>query len=293
MKESASVTAILVAYNSAEIIGNALKMLVSAPEIDEIIVVDNCSSDATCMLIRRNFPTVILIENSGNVGLGRASNIGLERVKTSFALLINPDALLKEGALPLLLQAAKDYPDAAILAPALVNTEGRVYRNFKRNVFNREKKSGQYIEPQGECCAEFLSRAVMLLAMEQMKNIGYFDPNIFLFYEDDDLCIRARRAGYGLVFVPQAKAVHLKKKLPTPALEYFKQAHMRWSRLYLQFKYFGMDSAQHFAIKLHFVYAFKIVAYTLLGKFAKANRYRGRLKGVKAWNDSPGSAPTM
>src|SRR5262245_27299163 len=119
-----SVTAILVTYNSADVVANALAALLAEPLVEKLIVVDNCSRDGTRELIRREFPKVTLIENPNNDGFGCANNIALEKVSTSYALLVNPDAVLAPGAVEKLLDAAAEYSDAAILAPALYDESG-------------------------------------------------------------------------------------------------------------------------------------------------------------------------
>jgi N-acetylglucosaminyl-diphospho-decaprenol L-rhamnosyltransferase len=283
MPQEKSVTAILVAYNSEGVIADALKSLAGQAEIASIIVVDNCSTDNTCELLRRDFPQVTLIENPRNDGFGRANNIALNKVRTPYALLLNPDAVVAPGALPALLAAAERYPDAAILAPALYDEEGRLHRSHKRSVFTREASGDEYVSPEGDICADFLSGAVWLLNMRLMKEIGYFDPHIFLYYEDDDLCIRARRAGYGLVLVPDASATHLmgaSSGRPKPEAEFFKQRQLIWSRLHLEKKYRGEKAMRRLALKLNMEYSFKAAWYCLQFNREKLNRYRGRLAGV-------------
>lgn len=284
-----TITAILVAYNSAGIIGQALSSLVGASHIAKVIVVDNCSSDDTCDYIAREFPSVTIIENSRNQGFGRGNNLGLKKVETPYALLVNPDAVLEEGAIGELLEAAKRYPDAAILAPALYGDDGQLHQSHKKNVFNREQSGGIYTAPEGDCCAEFLSGALWLLNMSHMKSkVGYFDPAIFLYYEDDDLCLRARNHGFGLVLVPSARATHVMGASSGKASsvkkaresEFFKQRHLIWSRLYLEQKYRGEKAAHKLASKLHMGYALRAAFYTMLFKLDKVNRYRGRIAGV-------------
>src|ERR1700760_2367020 len=111
------VTAILVTYNSADVIGAALDCLKREARIGQVIVVDNASIDDTCAVAARHCPDAVLIRSEKNLGFGAGNNLALERVKTAFALLVNPDALLREGALAALLEAACRYPDAGILAP--------------------------------------------------------------------------------------------------------------------------------------------------------------------------------
>jgi GT2 family glycosyltransferase len=294
MPQTAPVTAILVAYNSAKVIGWALRPLLEAPEIARIIVVDNCSHDETCDLVRRDFPTVELIENPRNDGFGRANNLALKIVQTPYALLINPDAALGQGALPELLRAAGEYPDAAIVAPALYDENGRLHHSFKRSVFAREKSAGIFTLPQGDCCADYVSGAAMLLNMELGKKMGFFDPAIFLFYEDDDLCLHARKAGHGLVYAPAARVAHLmgaSSGQAKPAADFFKQQHMIWSRLYLEEKYRGGKASKKLATKLRLLYSLRAGFYTLQFNRKKLNRYRGRLAGIFAFSESKTTPP--
>jgi N-acetylglucosaminyl-diphospho-decaprenol L-rhamnosyltransferase len=289
------VTAILVAYNSATVIAQALAALCKEAQIEKIIVVDNCSVDDTCDMIRREFSAVEVIENPKNDGFGRANNIGLGKTRTEFALLVNPDAVLKEGALDKMLEAASRYPEAAILAPELADADGEPHHSYKRNVFDREKLRDNAILPSGDLCADFLSGAVWLLNMKHLKTTGFFDPNIFLYYEDDDLCLRVRQAGYSLVLVHGAHATHLMgASVATPkspekaaAAEAFKQKQMLWSRLYIEEKYHGTKSAKKLANKLHFNYSMRAAFYMAIGNSEKYNRYRGRINGINEFSDKP------
>lgn len=281
MAHEKSVTAILVAYNSAGVIAKALEAL-ATPEIASIIVVDNCSSDATCDLIKEKFPQVKLIENPRNDGFGRGNNIGLAKVQTPYALLVNPDAMLEEGALSTLLASAEAHPDAAILAPALYNEKGELHVSYKRNVWEREKNSS----PPPEDEIEYLSGAVWLLNMKLMKQVGFFDPNIFLYYEDDDLCLRTIRAGYRLRYVPSARVMHLMGASSgevKPESEFFRQKHMAWSRLYMEGKYRGEKAARWLAARQNVLFSLKAAFYFFLMNARRTARYRGRLQGVFAY----------
>lgn len=276
----AKITAILVAYNSASVIGEALAALIAAPEVANIIVVDNASRDETRNIVRQQFPQVELIESSENLGFGRGNNIALEKAETDYALLVNPDAVMGQGAIAELLRAAAAYPDAAILAPALYDENVALHHSFKRNVFARDASRDQFTMPEGDCCAEFLSGAVMLWNMKHMRSAGFFDANIFLFYEDDDICLRVRQAGLGLVYVPAARATHLMGKSsgnPNHEAEYFKQKHMVWSQLYLYKKYGKCLNPG----KLIMVNWAKYFWYGLCQNRARSARYRGRLDGIR------------
>ena len=108
------ITPVLVAYNSAAILPWSLAPLATC---QHLIVVDNNSQDTTCEVVRKCAEQAQIIKTGKNLGFGRANNLALDFVETPFALLINPDAKLRKGALEAIWKAAMRYPDAAILAP--------------------------------------------------------------------------------------------------------------------------------------------------------------------------------
>jgi GT2 family glycosyltransferase len=105
--------------------------------------------------------------------------------------------------------------------------------------------------------------------MKCFKEIGFFDPKLFLFYEDDDLCIKAKNAGYGLVLTPEAKVTHFMGASSPSTLKiiYLKNRHLLWSRLYLQEKYTNKQNARMLSIAqlyLHFAkFLLNICTYNL------------------------------
>lgn len=269
-----NITAILVTFNSAHIIGEALAALKGLP----VIVADNASRDGTALVVRAEHPGVRLLEMGENLGFGRANNRALAEVDTEFALLINPDARLLPGGMEALLEAGGRYPQAGIIAPQLVDAEGRPQEGHKRDVFARERDGGVFVPPEGECSAPFLSGACWLVRMSAWRAMGGFDEGIFLYYEDDDACLRMRRAGFCCVLTPQARAVHGlgRSSRLDAAQEKRRQAHLTWSRLYMERKYKGERAARRRARRLLVIYGLKY----LIGK---RRRYGGRLAGVRGF----------
>ncbi len=268
---SKRVSIVSVTYNSAAVID---KCLASIPKGIKVFVVDNASADETKKVIKENHSKTLLIESKKNVGFGRANNLALEKIKTEFALLLNPDTELQEDSIKKLLATADKYPDAAIIAPTLFHEDGRLQQSYKTSVFQREKCKAVYIKPEGDLCAECLSGAVMLLRMSSFKEIGFFDPNIFLFYEDDDICLKVREAGYSLVITPDSQVKHLMGRSSPATFKniYLKNWHMMWSRLYLEKKYKSDHLSRMMAIKSLYIYAAKGLLYALRFNLEKAVR---------------------
>jgi GT2 family glycosyltransferase len=230
------VTVIMVTYNSRHVLEESLAPLRG---LRHVVVVDNASHDGTPEAVARLLPQARLIRNEVNVGFGRANNIGLARVTTPHALLLNPDCVLDAGALDRLLDAARRYPDAAILAPKVFLAPGRLGESFRPFYFRRQPE--QLVEPQGDVCADWLIGAALFLNMEHMRRVGFFDPWFFLFYEEEDLCLRVREAGHAAILVSDAVAVHAGRKssVPSTRLTFRIVYCMTLSRLYITGKYFG------------------------------------------------------
>ncbi|MDX1974239.1 MAG: glycosyltransferase family 2 protein [Rickettsiales bacterium] len=283
------VTAICVTYNSAGVIEATLQSLSRIVLIKRIIVVDNASQDNTRELVATRFPHVTIIANATNEGFGRANNKALSQVTTPYALLINPDAQIDQPALEQLCRAAERYNDAAILAPLLCDERQAIYPSHKRHVFEREARRDRYHVPEGDLCANYLSGAIWLLPMPRFTRTGFFDSQIFLYYEDDDLCLRVKKAGFSCILVASAQATHVMGSSsgpPSPAGERFKQYHMIASRLYIEQKYRGPYCAQTLRIRLMLGYAIKACLYGLTGNKMKWARYAGRLSACYRYTNS-------
>lgn len=278
----ARVSAVLVTYNSADVIAETLPPLAG---LAKVVMVDNASSDDTIAAARVALPQVDVVASPVNVGFGNGCNAGLDRVTTEFALLVNPDALVEAEAVALLVEAADRYPDAAILGPALLTPAGKVELSHNLGLFDQvanRKRADAGLVPEGDLCAGFLSGAVMLLRMSALARFGAFDPDIFLFYEDTELCLRAVDAGWSLVHVPSARVVHVggASSGSSARVDWIKQWHMAWSRVHVERKYHGNAAA--LALPLLQRHGFKALTYGLACNRAKARRNAARFAGTLA-----------
>lgn len=225
---SADVTAIVVSFDSAQVLPACLSAL--AGEGVKAIVVDNASGDGSVEIASRQGAQVL--RNARNEGYGRANNRGARAAATPFVLIVNPDLEVQPGAVAALLAAAEAYPDAAAFAPRLVEPSGRVFLQ-PRSLLSPEhlNQAARITLPDGDACLPFLSGACLLLRREVFLGLGGFDPAIFLFYEDDDLCRRLREAGHALIHVDGAAARHGRGKssAPSPQRRFTARWHLAWS----------------------------------------------------------------
>lgn len=279
------VSTVTVTHHSAAVIESCIR---SVSRAAQVIVVDNASDDGTPDLVRRILPTARVTENRVGVGFGNGANIALAQVTSEFALLLGPDSTIDDRSLALLVEAADAWPDAALFGPAIVAPDGSVEPSHDLGLFERmhgPKRVDLDHFPDGPLCADHLSGAVLLIRMASVRPVGFFDPNIFLYYEDDDLCIRVRRAGHALVMVPDARATHINGGSVRPSIHYRweKFWHMAWSRLYIEAKYKGRAAAMRSAVAVLPKFLGKALGYGLTLNKWKLVRDAARLAGTLAW----------
>ncbi len=285
MMGAEQVTIILVSYNSKSVIGTALS---SIPAGIPTFVVDNASSDGTPDYIRENFPFVEVISNEKNIGFGPANNVALERVSTPFALLMNPDACFTDpSTIDDLLSATERYSEAAIFAPAIMQGDGLAQCTLFAPLVARRQINRSFpfsfADVQGDTCAFSLSGAALLLRMCAFEGEPYyFDPNIFMYFEDDDICMSANERGYSTVLIPSVSIMHLvgQSSPPSVKVEAFKLRHKTFSQLYVLSKYRMKRVALKKAIKTLVRSALSTLLYSIGFRYEKVLMSLSRVRGA-------------
>ena len=273
-----NVTVVMVAYNSAHCLPG---LSAGLQTMHKIIVVDNASDDDLQTQLPLTLPQALLLRNARNLGFGAANNRALAQVKTPYALLLNPDCLPTKDFLDGLLQAAAEFPDAAIIAPHLIRRNGTPevsYRWPATHWVSRGPKA------DGPCCVGFVCGAVLLLNMDVMKRIGFFDETFFLYYEDEDLCQRVFLAGQQIVLIPELEITHLSRgsvKGPNPLKsEFIRGYHHAQSKLVFERKYFGAALANSLRWKTLLLALLTLVLRLLLPQPRYLARLFGRIVGL-------------
>ncbi|MFO1189516.1 MAG: glycosyltransferase [Alphaproteobacteria bacterium] len=188
-------------------------------------------------------PTATLIHNAVGLGFGNGCNCGIRWLERDFLLMINPDAELEPGALEALLAAADRYPEAGILGPTILNPDGTVEPSHDDGLFERRPRR---LPPEGDLGR--LSGAALMVRKTALDEVGGFDPAIFLYYEDDDLCYRFRAKGWSLVRVAAARVRHVGGgSIGSGWDRLWEKFGMSWSRLYIEEKYHGRAAMRRIA----------------------------------------------
>jgi N-acetylglucosaminyl-diphospho-decaprenol L-rhamnosyltransferase len=236
----------------------------AAPEShieSQIIVVDNASSDGSAAMVKQQFPTVHLIENSDNVGFGAANNQALRLATGAFILFLNPDTEVRPGAVRSLLDFLQERPQVACVGPKLLYADGTTQssrRSFPSlgtafvestilqrylgwlpslRAFYRSDDSDD--EPRQ---VDWLVGACLLVRRAALDEVGAFDERFFMYSEEMDLCYRLSSAGYQTWFVPQAEVLHYEAASSSQDL-FRRDVHFHESRYRFFRKHHGVLSA--------------------------------------------------
>lgn len=272
MQAVPSLRAVVVTYNSAAVLPACLAAL--ARDGIDTIIVDNASTDTTRDVARQH--GAVVIANAANEGFGRANNIGVAAADgADLCLILNPDVVVDPGLRDALLAAASRYPEAIIFGPRLIEPDGRHFFRGSSVLLPNMRETRLAPTEDGE--AVNLSGACMLVRRGPFQALGGFDPNIFLFYEDDDLCHRVRQAGGTLRYVHGAVARHARggSSPDHPAKTYLVRWHQAWSRIYVCRKH-GVKSDAASVIAVN---AGKYLAAALSGNVERRMRYAGSVAG--------------
>ena len=279
------ITVVIVVHNSSAVIGECLDTFGTDKRI---ILIDNASRDNTLDIVRAKTPQAHIIHNDIGVGYGNAASQGLALVETEFALMMNPDAVFEPGTIEKLIEVMDKDASAGMVSPLLPLPGGGYDKAwngpFDRRPFMPSDRDGEP-RPEGRFCTWYVSGAVILLRMEAAKRAGFFDPAIFLYFEDDDLCMRIQQAGYTIQIEPAAEAMHAVGGSVGTGWDKFyeKYYHMAWSRLYFEAKYVSGASARALGLKQVLRFGPKAVLYALTLNRKKATRDWARFRGSLAY----------
>ncbi|HXV33333.1 MAG TPA: glycosyltransferase family 2 protein [Gaiellaceae bacterium] len=221
-----TVSIVIVSFNAREHLERCLDAVAGGAH--EVVVVDNASSDGSPALVRERFPSVKLVELAENVGFGAANNVGMEAAAGDLFLLLNSDAWPVGDAIERLAAFAAGRPRAGIVGPRLSNPDGSLQRSVRgwptpwrlatEYLFLRRLGRGTRalnafygagFDHGSISAVEVVKGAVMLVRRDVYEATGGFDPDFFMYGEEMDICYRVGRAGWEVVFDPEAEFVHV------------------------------------------------------------------------------------
>ncbi|MFN2142816.1 MAG: glycosyltransferase [Candidatus Promineifilaceae bacterium] len=182
----------------------------------EILLVDNASTDDSPALVRESFPAVKIIENERNLGYAAGNNAALRQVDSETAVLVNPDIVAGSDWLENLLAPFAADKTIGIVGSKLLypgkeqqlQHAGGLITHPQAMPAHRgmyESDEGQFDEPAD---VDFVTGAAIAVRRDVLETAGLLDEGFFMYFEDADWCARARRSGFRVVYAPRATAVH-------------------------------------------------------------------------------------
>ncbi|NIM99458.1 MAG: glycosyltransferase [candidate division Zixibacteria bacterium] len=185
----------------------------------EIYVVINASSDNSDEAIKENFPEVNLIINHKKLGFTHNHNKVIKRSKGKYVLVLNDDTVILDGALKRIVDFMETFPDVGILGCKILNPDRSVQWSCGKSFIHKFEyfKAGVLrafvpflLERHFRNTKEvsWVTGACLLARYEAIRDVGLFDENITIYYEDGDWCYRMIQAGWKVVFYPKAEIIH-------------------------------------------------------------------------------------
>ena len=192
-----------------------------------VIVVDNASSDGTTEMVKNEFPQVALIANQTNLGFAAANNEGIKESQGDYILILNPDTEILKDTLPKTLAFARNLPRPGIVGVRHLNPDLTLQPSVRRfptfwplfltaskltKIFPQLPALNYYLAKdfayEKKQIVDQVAGSFMLLARPLLEQIGLFDENFFLWFEEVDLCRRAKTAGWPVWYLAETAIIH-------------------------------------------------------------------------------------
>lgn len=252
------VSVVIVNWNAGELLRRAVESLREAGETVtvEVIVVDNASTDSSCEFLADGPGACRVLHNGENLGFARASNQGIRLSRGRYVLLLNPDARPRPGAVEAMVAFMDAHPGAGASGPMLLNPDGslqpsggplptlarllaihpligRLSPNPATPPWARDFRQPEEVDE--------ISGACLMVRRTAIEEVGLLDEQFFLYFEDLDWCLRLRRAGWKIYYVPGAQVRHVWRSRSDPSPRAHVH-HLRSLRRYTR-KHFGRGPA--------------------------------------------------
>lgn len=216
---------LIVNWNTHDFLVQCLASIVAHPPDGEyeVIIVDNASADDSVAMVQERFPQAILIGNAANVGFAGANNQAIAHSRGRYLLLLNPDTVVEPGALTALVEFMDAESDAGVAGPLLLNPDGSlqdscylaptIFRELWR-LFHLDNlyPLAQYRMHEWPLDVprpvDTVQGACMIVRREVIERSGAMDASFFMFSEEVDWCLRIRRSGWRIYWVPRSRVIH-------------------------------------------------------------------------------------
>lgn len=220
---------IVVSFNTRDLLRRSLQAMQAACAgvTHEIIVVDNASHDGSADMVAAEFAGMTLVRAPRNLGFAAANNLGRQSARGEFLALINPDAFPAPDVLATAIERLRNLTEVGMVGGLLVGKDGQLEPSARlfpsplndwlalsglaarfagSRFFGRFDRT--WADPLQAATVDWVPGAYCLVRQQALDGIGFFDERFFLYYEEVDLCLRLKQAGYTVEYWPELRATH-------------------------------------------------------------------------------------
>ena len=261
------ITVVITTFKSNKKIKNCLN---SIDRQTKVLIIENSNDTEIKKDIEKEFKNVEYVLAGSNIGYGRSNNIGLKKVTTKYALVLNPDTTLHPSALENFLETSKKISEFAIMAPYIQEEKNKRDTNYLKNVSPVQVPN--------------VKGFAMFLNLSEFKNVGFFDEIFFFYFEEIDLCRRLVEYGKKIYLVPDIKINHEGASSHDESIkdemELSRNWHWMWSTFYYHKKYKGFIISFLIVLPKLSSATIKVMIYSLIFNKEKREIYYQRLSGL-------------
>ena len=270
------VTVIIITFKSHKIIKKCLDNLDTNLKK---IVVENSDDREFTKSLEEEYQNLTSINIGYDSGYGFALNRGIEASKTKYIISMNPDTFPEKDCINKIYETIEKNEDTAIVTPITIRKEKKEFDDYGYFLKGNKKKKIQNILE-----VDWVNGNIFILDMKIVKQIGMYDENFFLQWEERDFQKRIFDLKKKILIDFDAKSHHLEGQSHDPILNYVMKCevswHHGWSKFYFYNKHYGYINAIANTYKDLFVYFIKSLSWLLLFNFKKANIYRMFFLGI-------------
>lgn len=283
------ISIIIVSYNVRQLLTECIASVINAcRDIEhEIIVVDNASADGSAEAVIKQFPRIRVIANEENKGFSAANNQGCKISQGRYVVLLNPDTIVKPGAIKTVLDFLKAAPKAGLagcrlltgsglLQPSIINypsvTENILTALYLDRLFYRNRWKRTYYREK-PLAIDIPAGAFMMADRQVLGQGPLFDEGYFMYSEEAVLSWRLKTQGFQNYYVPGAEIIHLGEQ-STSAREAEMYRMLQASKLKFYYGHYRPARAFFLALSLWLVLVSRLITAIPLLPFKGCGRLR-------------------
>lgn len=238
-----------------------------------IIIIDNANNESLKKKLQEKFNIEKYLLNKKNIGFTKAANQAIKLCKTEYILNLNADCFIKENDIIKLLDSHKNYKNCFMVSPTFYDNNSNLVYNA--GTFYEKQMPTEVLNLEGDVCVDKVLGSALLFKKRDIENLNFLDENFFIYFEDDDLCKKAKNKNMSVIQIFNAKAIHIHGRSKVKNILkkiYLRNYHFTHDQLYYYYK-LG-DNQKYFQLKKNLKnYIFKMIIHFIILDYKKSLYY--------------------